>query len=1084
MRSVLYAIALSAVMFALPDSKTVLAQDSTANSEHAAKPDSPPANDAAKRDYSKEAFVVEQYKQRYRFESDGTGREENSARVRIQSESGVQVWGQLRFGYNAANERLEIPYVRVIKPDGSVVTAGPDAIQELTGPIQQIAPVYTDYREKHVTVPALRPGDVLESQTVTIIQTPLAPNQFWMSHDFVNDAVVLDEQLEIDVPSARAIKVKSKPELEPKTGDAGGRRVYRWSHSHLETKTESDDKDDKKEKEKKKKKKLDDVPDVQLTSFASWEEVGRWYASLEKDRRVPSKAVREKSEELTKGLSSDTEKIEVLYDYAAKNFRYVSLSLGKGRYQPHAADEVLHNQYGDCKDKNTLLAALLDAEGYHSSSVLINSSRKLDPDVPSPAQFDHVITMVSLGKDELWMDTTTEVAPFRLLAYALRKKQALVIPPEGVPHLEETPADPFVPNTEKLRINAKVDDSGKLDAQIAYEIRGDKEIPLRYTFRLVPKTRWQALIEETSTKEGLGKEVSEIKVSDPTATREPFTFSYRVIKPDYLDQSKKTLGLRLPLSVFGLENADPDDADNPEPIKLTPPSTRVYELRVEFPQKYTLRPPVPISVTRDYGTYQAIYKLEGRVLVAERKIVTNTSELPSARVQDYLAFRRAVAADLTQKLSLETTAAGTAAATSGLKASELEARGNAEMKNGNFTLAIDFLNRAIEAEPKSNMAWNDLGLAYFDSKQDGLAINAFQKQIEVNPYHPYAYNNLGRVYLRQRAYADAIKWFNKQIEVDPLDKYTHSNLGMAYLEQHKYADAVPELERAASLNPENAFAQVNLGEAYLNTDQDAKAMAAFDKATKISPTPLVWNDIGYQLSLKKVHLDLARQYAESAVTSTAAGLRNISLDTLTTRNLRLTSSLGSYWDTLGWVEFTDGRLDKAEKFVIAAWQLDQRGEVGDHLGQLYEKRGDTQKAAHYYALAMNATRPLAETADRLAAVAGGKEKADSLVEKTKGELLEQRQAKVANSSKLEGSAEFWLLFQNNSESRLVVEDVKFVSGDEKLKGMGVPIRAASYNQTLPDDSAIRIVRRGKLSCRASADCTFVLALPTDVHSVD
>ena len=170
--------------------------------------------------------------------------------------------------------------------------------------------------------------------------------------------------------------------------------------------------------------------------------------------------------------------------------------------------------------------------------------------------------------------------------------------------------------------------------------------------------------------------------------------------------------------------------------------------------------------------------------------------------------------------------------------------------------------------------------------------------------------------------------------------------------------------------------------------------------------------------------------------------------------------------------------------MIAAWQLDQRGEVGDHLGQLYEKRGDTQKAAHYYALAMNATRPLTETADRLAEVAGGKEKADSLVEKTKGELLGQRQAKVANSSKLEGSAEFWLLFQNNSESRLTVEDVKFVSGDEKLKGMEAPIRAASYNQTLPDDTPVKIVRRGKLSCTASADCIFVLALPTDVHSVD
>ena len=121
----------------------------------------------------------------------------------------------------------------------------------------------------------------------------------------------------------------------------------------------------------------------------------------------------------------------------AKNFRYVSLSLGVGRYQPHAASDVLHDQYGDCKDKHTLLASLLEAEGLHASSVLINSSRKLDPDVPSPSQFDHVITMLPMGKgndkEEVWMDTTSEVAPFRLLAYTLRKKQALVIPPAEPP---------------------------------------------------------------------------------------------------------------------------------------------------------------------------------------------------------------------------------------------------------------------------------------------------------------------------------------------------------------------------------------------------------------------------------------------------------------------------------------------------------------------------------------------------------------------------------------------------------------------------------------------------------------------------
>ena len=118
------------------------------------------------------------------FEADGTGRKETKARIRVQSEAGVQQWGQLQEGYNSANERVEIPYVRVLKEDGSVVKAGDDAVQDLSAPIEREAPVYTDYRQKHITVPGLRPGEVLEYDMVTVIHTPLAAGQFWADYDF------------------------------------------------------------------------------------------------------------------------------------------------------------------------------------------------------------------------------------------------------------------------------------------------------------------------------------------------------------------------------------------------------------------------------------------------------------------------------------------------------------------------------------------------------------------------------------------------------------------------------------------------------------------------------------------------------------------------------------------------------------------------------------------------------------------------------------------------------------------------------------------------------------------------------------
>src|SRR5215469_8452970 len=321
------------------------AQSQTPTAEkHAAGPEAPKPEPKG-RDYSKESFVIEKMHSVYRFEADGTGRKETTARIRVQSEAGVQQWGQLQEGYNSANERVEIPYVRVLKTDGTVVTAGADAVQDLSAPIEHEAPVYTDFRQKHITVPGLRPGEVLEYDMVTVIHTPLAAGQFWAEYEFDKSNISLDETLDVDVPAGRSLKLKCKPGMDPKITEANGRRIYHWSGSHLERED-----DDKAKDGKKKKKHADDEhPDVQLTTFETWEQIGRWYASLEKDRRAPSPDVRAKAQELTHGLNTDIAKTEALYDFVAENFRYVSLSLGVGRYQPHAATDVLHDQYGDCK---------------------------------------------------------------------------------------------------------------------------------------------------------------------------------------------------------------------------------------------------------------------------------------------------------------------------------------------------------------------------------------------------------------------------------------------------------------------------------------------------------------------------------------------------------------------------------------------------------------------------------------------------------------------------------------------------------------------------------------------------------------
>src|SRR5262249_33738580 len=160
-------------------------------------------------------------------------------------------------------------YVRVHKADSSTVTAPADAIQDLSIPLEREAPVYTDYRQKHITVPGLRPSEELEYDYVIVTSTPLAQGQFWMEYDFAKSGTVLDEQLELNVPKDRVIKLKTKPGKDPKISEENGRRVYAWRSSHVDEEDKDKDKDKSKDKKKKREAKEPEPPAVQMTTFSS-----------------------------------------------------------------------------------------------------------------------------------------------------------------------------------------------------------------------------------------------------------------------------------------------------------------------------------------------------------------------------------------------------------------------------------------------------------------------------------------------------------------------------------------------------------------------------------------------------------------------------------------------------------------------------------------------------------------------------------------------------------------------------------------------------------------------------------------------
>jgi tetratricopeptide (TPR) repeat protein len=1048
----------------------------------------PEAKKPAVTDFTNESVVIEKFITTVRFENDGTGEREQQLRARVQNQTGVQQLGELIFPYNDANEKVELRHLRVEKKDGTIATATEKDEKDLTTPVARDAPVYTDLKEKHITVPALAPGVVVDYDVVTRIVKPLAPNEFWYKHRFARQIIVLDERLEINLPVARKINLHSTDPNFTKEARAG-RMIYRWKRAQLSTAPAGDSKDsgasageDSPEKDSGANGKT--AGTVELSTFTTWDDVASWYANLEKGRFTATPELRAKTLSLTEQLTTESEKIQALYVYVSKNIRYVSLSFGLGRYQPHTAAEVFANQYGDCKDKHTLLAAMLEVIGVHADAALMPSTHKLDTQIPSPSQFDHLITAIPSATDPakiIWLDTTAEVAPYRYLIPSLRGKKALIVAADGAGHLATTPADPPFRSSQQVEIEGHVSDLGKLTAEIRYHLRGDNEFALRTAFRRTPQPQWNQIGQTMALLDGFHGEITKVESSDPADTEKPFEMTLGYTQKRFLDWSNKSSKLTLPLPTLGMP--DPP-ADSKSPIIIGAALDVSLHLKLTLPPNESAHAPVSVNVTRDYAEYRSTYEVHGNELIVERAIRFKMRELPATRSSDYLAFTRAVESDESQVVAIDNTAAGTRDIPAAATSDDLVEAGAAALEAGNAEQAIDLFRRAGTLDPKRKDIWSSIGLADLHLRKLDDAIAAFKKQLEIDPFDANANNYLGVTLVQLGKFDEAAVAFKKQIELNPLDNFAHASLGLLLEQQKKFAEALPELDKAAVLTPDNPQLQVSLGHAYLEAGKTTEAVAAFDKAVELSPTPEIWNNIAYDLVQKNVNLDKAQTYAQSAVDATAAALRNIDIDHVTPNDLGEVQNIGAYWDTLGWIHFTRGDLEHAEPLLRASWQLTQNGDVGDHLAQLYEKQGKKKEAIRTYAQAATAPHADADVRTRLAAATGDTAKADEAIKSAANDLLQQRTFKVNKTAEESGEAYFYLLVVPTEKSAKI-EFVKFIRGDNSLRQATNQISKLDLGNVPPTSPPTKLLRRAKLTCEPSPKtCTLVLDHPEDVRATN
>jgi hypothetical protein len=143
--------------------------------------------------------------------------------------------------------------------------------------------------------------------------------------------------------------------------------------------------------------------------------------------------------------------------------------------------------------------------------------------------------------------------------------------------------------------------------------------------------------------------------------------------------------------------------------------------------------------------------------------------------------------------------------------------------------------------------------------------------------------------------------------------------------------------------------------------------------------------------------------------------------------------------------------------------------MGDHLGQIMEKKGQPDQARRLYAMALSAEYHGAETERRLAKLTGFF--AAAVMRGYAKDLLQMRTFTLAEDKLAAGTADFYVLLGGDGRP----QEVKFIGGDPHLRAIAPLLRTYQMADPMPQGTPAKIIRRGTATC-APSGCSFVLAL--------
>lgn len=342
-------------------------------------------------------------------------------------------------------------------------------------------------------------------------------------------------------------------------------------------------------------------------SMNTWNDLGKFIVQLNKDRDVLPEQTRQLVHNLTDTLKTKDEKVKKLYEYLQKNTRYISVQLGIGSWQPFEAKYVDQRKYGDCKALSNYMVSLLKEAGIKANYVLINSGwarRGLWEDFPAP-YFNHVIVCVPNEKDSIWLECTSQTVSPGYMGTFTGDRKALLIDDDGG-HIVSTPSYNAFDNLQLRKVNASIDESGNLNADVYTTFTGcQQELQHGLLHDVSEKERNEYLNNALNLPT---YNVDKIDYKELRGKLPSMKEYLKIQSPGYASVSGKRLFIQPNLfnKEVKLENDKPRKFD----IVFRNAFRDVDTITIKLPQGYTVEAkPKSVNIENKFGKYSIDYTI-------------------------------------------------------------------------------------------------------------------------------------------------------------------------------------------------------------------------------------------------------------------------------------------------------------------------------------------------------------------------------------------------------------------------------------------------------------------------------------------